>query len=159
MSFGGLKNILFIYFRHLIIHGIKFECSICGKILTSSKSLDIHQRDKHGILKLGKMSADNSDAQPKTQSDDQPKTQTEAELEIRSEAQQKIQPKAQPEIQSKAQPEIQSEAKQEIQSEAQPEDPLSMEVKIEDSSLDVDQKSENLIQRKSSRIASTNQKL
>jgi hypothetical protein len=151
MSFGGLKNILFIYFRHLIIHGIKFECSICGKILTSSKSLDIHQRDKHGILKLGKMSADNNDSQPKTQ--------TEAELEIRSEAQQKTQPKAQPEIQSKAQPEIQSEAKQEIQSEAQPEDPLSMEVKIEDSSLDVDQKSENLIQRKSSRIASTNQKL
>ena len=151
MSFEGLKNILFIYFRHLIIHGIKFDCSICGKILTSSKSLDIHQRDKHGILKLGKMSADNNDSQPKTQSDDQPKTQTEAELEIRSEAQQEIQPKAQPEIQSKA--------KQEIQSEAQPEDPLSMEVKIEDSSLDVDQKSENLIQRKSSRIASTNQKL
>ena len=101
------------------------------------------------------MSADNNDAQPTTQSKDQPKTQTEAELEIRSEAQQKIQPKAQPEIQSKAKPEIQSEAKQEIQSEAQPEDPLSMEVKIEDSSLDVDQKSENLIQRKSFRIAST----
>ena len=37
--------------RHLIIHGIKFECHICGKVCTSQKSLDIHKREKHGMIK------------------------------------------------------------------------------------------------------------
>ena len=38
-------------FRHLIIHGIKFECNVCGKVCTSQKSLDIHKREKHGMVK------------------------------------------------------------------------------------------------------------
>jgi hypothetical protein len=35
----------------LIIHGIKFECHLCGKVCTSQKSLDIHKREKHGLVK------------------------------------------------------------------------------------------------------------
>ena len=44
--------------RHLMIHGIKFECGECQKKFTSQKSLDVHNREKHGIIKLGNVTLD-----------------------------------------------------------------------------------------------------
>lgn len=36
--------------RHLFTHGVKHTCPVCGKNFANPSSLNVHKRDKHGIL-------------------------------------------------------------------------------------------------------------